>query len=476
MSGRSLREAGNERWQRTLEGALRASGQSVYEVDLQEGALRWPLAGDTVLGHPTARLANLGQWLDCVHPEDRLLAQAALVGSSGTPGPDPVVPCIRFLDPSGATRWLEVSSLRERRDGRDFGVGMLVDVTARREAARHREFPASVLRGLREAVVVVDGAGCIHWHNAAFAAQCGLPGELLVSRALADFCCAAEARRIEQQQDIRDAVRRRGAWQGRVDVRRADGRIAFTEACVTLLPGTHEELWVHVRRDVTERVELEEAAVAATRAEQRQLGLELHDRLGQELAGTSMLVRTLRNAMAAGGPPDPQLLGDVEHLLQGAVARCRDLAQGVSPFLIADGGLGAAIEDLLARTRRGAALEMRAGLCPRTARLDGNFGYHLFRIVQLALATLLHREGVSRIDLQAWHEEDDRVALALVADGRRDAAGGADLRMLAHRLALLGGTWEPLEAGQGRSGVIAMVPLPGAGEARPTRPPLARPA
>jgi PAS domain S-box-containing protein len=462
--------------QGTLGGVLRDSGLFVYEFDPLDGRLDWPLAGDALLGHPVVQLGRLGGWLECVHPDDRALAQAAIVAPPAAPEPELPAPCIRFFDFAGASHWLEVRGSHVRRGARDLVVGALVDVTARRAAEQPLEFRARVLESLREAVAVTDGAGRIEWHNAAFATQAGAPGERLAGRGLAEFCGAPEARRIEKQQEIRDALRRRGAWQGRIDVRRADGGIAVTEAGVTPLPGTEDGLWVHVRRDVTERVELEEASLAAARAEQQRLGLELHDRLGQDLAGTSMLVRTLRNAMATGQAPDPLLLRDVEQLLQASVARCRDLAQGVSPFVIEDGGLGAAVEDLLARTRRGASLALRAGLCPRTARLDGNFGYHVFQVVQLALAALLCREGVSGIDLQAWHEEDDRVALALVGDGRRDAADGADLRMLAHRLALLGGSWEALEASHGRSGLIALVPLPSAGGATAMRPAFARPA
>lgn len=328
------------------------------------------------------------------------------------------------------------------------------------EAGPHFEFGAQVLDALREAVAVTDRDGGILWANAAFAALAGVPRTALAGRPLETFCAAPQARRIEQHQEIRDALARRGAWQGRIDLRRADGSVAATEAGVTMLPSEQGDLWIHVRRDITERLALEEAAVAASRAQQQRLGLELHDRLGQDLAGTSMLVRTLRNAIVAGSAPDAALLGDVENLLQTAVARCRDLAQAVSPFVIDDAGLGAAIEDLAARTRRDTGLAIHAGVCPRSARLEGNFAYHLYCLVQLALAGALGHDGVSRIDLQIWHEEDERVALAIVGDGRGEPRAGADARLLAHRLALLGGSSEPLEASRGRHGLIAMLPLP----------------
>lgn len=458
----------------TLRAILQAAGTCAYEYDVASGALRWPLAGDEAFGHGTDRLDRLERWLDLVHPEDRLLAHAAMAEPAPGPSSGAAAPCFRLRDPSGSDRWIEVRGRRLAHGPGPVCVGLLADVTARRESERQLELAARVLETLRHAVAVADVAGTVQWHNAAFAALVGLPGTRLVGRTLAEYCAAPAARRIEQQQEIRDAVMRRGSWQGRIDMRRADGRVAVTEAGVDLAPGPAGDLWVHVRHDVTERVELEEVAVAAARAEQQRLGLELHDQLGQELAGTSMLVRTLRNALVAGQAPDAGLLRDVEHLLQNSVARCRDLAQGVSPFVIDDGGLGAALEDLASRTRRGSGLAIRLGVCPRAARLDGNIGYHLFRVTQLALATLLCRDAVTAVDLQVWREDDDRVALALVADGRCEPGQGADMRMLTHRLALLGGSWETLEASHGRSGLIAMVPLPAAGEGTLTRPALLR--
>ena len=71
------------------------------------------------------------------------------------------------------------------------------------------------------------------------------------------------------------------------------------------------------------------------------------------------------------------------------------------------------------------------------------------------------RPDVRSVDLQLWYEDDDRVALAVVADGVVAGHGpeSPDERLLRHRLALLAGSFEPLQAGRGRSGLIAMVPV-----------------
>ena len=80
--------------------------------------------------------------------------------------------------------------------------------------------------------------------------------------------------------------------------------------------------------------------------------------------------------------------------------------------------------------------------------------------MQAALADALDREGVSAIDLEVWREEDDRLALAVVADGRTGPQPGPEARLFRHWLAQLGGSAEPLDASRGRSGLIAILPIP----------------
>jgi PAS domain S-box-containing protein len=446
-----------------LAAALRASGLVPFEYDPQSGRLAWLAdAGQGVLGHPVAALGSLQAWLERVHPDDRAGLRADLL--DGQLPSDPAMPArrLRMRGAAGEYRWLELRGARLAEAGRTLHVGTIADVTPRRQSEQRLALCARILETIREAVTVTDRDGCILWANAAFGALVGIARDRLAGLDLQQFAAVSGARRIEQWQTMRDAIARRGAWQGRIDARHQDGSVVITDACVSVVDGEQGELWVHVHRDVTERIALEEATLDASRAEQQRLGLELHDRLGQELAGTSMLVRTLRTAVGAGAGADPTLLRDVESLLQGAVSRCRDLAQAVSPFVIDENGLGAAVHDLVHRARAATGIAaIRADVCGRAARFSGNFGYHLYRLVQLSLASMLARPGVGSVDLQLWYEDDDRVALAVVADGvvARHAAESPDERLLRHRLALLAGSCEPLQAGRGRSGLIAMVPV-----------------
>jgi PAS domain S-box-containing protein len=478
MSVTSLQVSGVEGRRATLAAALRAAGHVPFEFDPRSGRLGWPAGeGCGLLGHAPGTMGSLQAWLELVHPEERAVLSAGLLEGRFQSDPQAPASRLRMRDAAGEYRWLELRGARHLEAGRTLYVGTCVDVTPRRQSEQRLARCARILETLHEAVAVTDRDGCIQWANAAFGALVGVAHDRLAGRELQQFAAVSGARLVEQRQAMRDAIARRGAWLGRVDARRQDGSIRITEACVSAVEGENMDLWVHVHRDVTERVALEEVALDASRAEQQRLGLELHDRLGQELAGTSMLVRTLRTAVGAGAGADPALLRDVETLLQGSVSRCRDLAQAVSPFIIDESGLGAAVQDLVHRARAATGIAaIRADVCARVAAIGGNFGYHLYRLAQLSLASVLSRPGVGAVDLQVWHEEDDRVALAIVADGAvpRHAEPSPDERLLRHRLALLGGSVEPLAAGRGRSGLIAMVPVAPAALPAAASPPAAQ--
>lgn len=466
MSGTPSQDARDAQRAGAVLAALQAAGQVAFECRRDDGELRWYGASAGLLGHPAGALDSLRCFLEQVHPDDQLLAQAAVAGHLGGVVPE-AAPEFRFRDAEGRWHWLEVRAA-DTGDGADRAcVGILIDVTARHEAGQRLLRCERILAAQRDAVLVADDADRIVWHNAAFATLVGEGGRTLRGRSLQEFDRASPARCIERRQEMRDSVARRGSWLGRIDVVREDGRVAVTETLVTALDDASGAHWLHVRRDVTERVELDEAATRETRLEQQRLGLALHDGLGQELAGTSMLVRTLRNALGTGAEPDVALVRDVESLLQASVARCRDLAQGLAPFVIDDDGVGAAITDLVARSRRQRGVAIQAAVCPRAARLDGNFGLQVFRLVQAALADALGRDGTSSVDLQVWHEEDDRLVLAMVADGRVAVPPSPESRLFGHWLAQLGGTSEPLDASRGRCGLIAMLPVPRAGQAAP---------
>jgi signal transduction histidine kinase len=85
--------------------------------------------------------------------------------------------------------------------------------------------------------------------------------------------------------------------------------------------------------------------IAAGDAERRRLERDLHDGAQQRLVGLSLSLRLARSGL--GTEPDPSLVLRIEEAdgeLRTALAELREVAHGIFPAVLADEGLGAALE------------------------------------------------------------------------------------------------------------------------------------
>ena len=198
--------------------------------------------------------------------------------------------------------------------------------------------------------------------------------------------------------------------------------------------------------DITERRRLEDALQQATLREQRRLGRELHDGLGQELTGLAMLATSLARAHASG---DPQLAADLEQLSAIAsrtIATCKNIARGLAPVTSTDGGLSDALRALTAELSRqtGSPLDVAfsdESTAPLCVSLDTC--NQIFRIVQEALSNAMaHADArVVRVRLVV---DAQRLVVAVSDDGRGIAGGparrgGMGLQTIRDRATAIGG-------------------------------------
>ncbi len=121
--------------------------------------------------------------------------------------------------------------------------------------------------------------------------------------------------------------------------RTRDGRILAVEVWTRGidLGGRAAELVFAV--DVTERRALGGALIDAIANEQRRLGREMHDGLGQELTGLALSARALATRAERDGDPVAAPLIQIASLARGCIEAARRIAQGLSPLIDADGNL-----------------------------------------------------------------------------------------------------------------------------------------
>jgi signal transduction histidine kinase len=189
---------------------------------------------------------------------------------------------------------------------------------------------------------------------------------------------------------------------------------------------------------------LERQILRASEEARRLVGHDLHDGLGQHLAGAAMRARVLVRRLDAGGSPDAADARVVEELLSRSVAWTRDLAAGLSPTGCHADGLPAALSELAAQTERTYGVRCRFHAEPNTGGLGEEAAPHLYSIAQEAVGNAARHARPSLIRV-ALSRAPGVVILTVEDDGTGIAAprqGGSGMHTMRYRAQLIGARLE----------------------------------
>ncbi len=195
--------------------------------------------------------------------------------------------------------------------------------------------------------------------------------------------------------------------------------------------------------DVTERRAFGRALIDAVAAEQRRIGQEMHDGLGQELTGLALSARALANRAARERDAIADDLDQLALLATSCIQDARLIVQGLSPLTDADGNLEAALEALARRSSMsGTPVQFRSEHdAPLTVDLKSR--NHLYRIAQEAVQNSLKHAGARSIEI-ALEVRRGSVRLEILDDGRGLPAegtrgGGLGMRTMRFRSSAIAG-------------------------------------
>jgi PAS domain S-box-containing protein len=210
---------------------------------------------------------------------------------------------------------------------------------------------------------------------------------------------------------------------------------------------------VGTTHDITERRALEEQVLAAAENEQRRIGHDLHDGLGQQLTGMELFCHSLTADLEKKAP---DLIGPVSKIgeqLRETIRQTRALSRGLSPVTADADGLANALHELAANTRTLARIDCRFTNRKPALLRDPGTAIHLYRIAQELVNNALKHGRAKRIRISLV-SRGSRVELKVVDDGKGfgEPAGkveGMGLRVMRYRAHLIGGTLE-FESGPGQ--------------------------
>jgi PAS domain S-box-containing protein len=228
-----------------------------------------------------------------------------------------------------------------------------------------------------------------------------------------------------------------------VTAQRADGTLVSVELTITKLDIAGPPLFVGYLRDIGERIEADEALrrsrlqlLRATDEARRRLERDLHDGAQQRLVGLALTLRMARAQVEQDPAGAIALLDEAQEDLASATEELRELARGLHPAVLTDGGLGPALRGLIARL----PLEVAISGVP-DGRLPIDVESTAYFVVAEGLTNVARYSGTQRARVELRHE-NGHLAIEVSDYGRggADMDAGTGLRGLAARVAVHDGT------------------------------------
>jgi PAS domain S-box-containing protein len=200
----------------------------------------------------------------------------------------------------------------------------------------------------------------------------------------------------------------------------------------------HARLFAAVIVDISEQQQLQREILEIPVSEQRRIGQELHDGLGQQLTGLGLLATSLLNKASK---PEHELAAKLAKGLQEAISQVRALSRGLMPVDVDAEGLMNSIENLVAEIRSLSDVSISLTINSRVHILDNSSALHLYRIVQEALNNAIKHARASQIQV-SMGIEGLRGCLVIRDNGAGfrqspENSSGLGLRIMQHRCGLI---------------------------------------
>ena len=387
------------------------------------------------------------RWYSQVHPDDKMRwsVEAAELFFTGKP----LRSAYRVLSRDGRVIWFHCEAKMIRRDDGSpwfiHGVGFDITDLKRTEEAleEERNVVTAILDTVGALVIVLDAEGRIVRFNRAcerstgytFAEAAGKHvWDLFIPQgASAGFKMNFEKMRAGQLQSdyechwlVRDGTRRLIAWSG------------------TSLGGRTPAYVIATGIDITERKQLEKAILDISEREQRRIGQDLHDGLGQHLTGIAFMSKVQEQKLKEKRLPYAADAAKIVRLVNQAIDKTRELARGLSPVVSDSHGLMSALRQLGAEVEDvfGVTCHLR---CETPVLIDDvSLATHLYHISQEAVSNSVKHGKARTIEITLAANEN-RGMLTIQDDGlgcRKIPVNskGMGHHIMTHRAKMIGGT------------------------------------
>lgn len=190
---------------------------------------------------------------------------------------------------------------------------------------------------------------------------------------------------ITERKEIEDQIRQLNeALELRVVERTLDLRAAVTS----------------LESEIERRQRLEREILEISEREQSRLGQDLHDGLGQELAGIALIGNVLATQLDAESHPLAETASNIATYILQTIDSARRLAKGFYPIELNRYGLWLALEDLATQTSQRVGIHCELRQNGEFPTLDESARIHVYRIVQESIGNAIKHGKAKRIIIE----------------------------------------------------------------------------
>lgn len=316
----------------------------------------------------------------------------------------------------GAVFPMDLSVSEVRLAGRRIFTGFIRDITERKTAEKALLHYAALVRSSDDAIIgkTLDGQ-ITSWNKGAETIFGYKAGEVIGK----PVSIIIPPDRVAEERMILEKISRGESVEHYETVRRRkDDRMV--DISVTISPIRERDGKIigasKVARNITDRKRLENEILEISEREQRRIGNDLHDGLGQELAGIELMCRALEQKLATKSKSEARQVGDIGRHIREAVTHARKLAHGLSPVELENDGLMSALQGLAANVQKLFRLQCQFE-CPEQVLVRNNvLATHLFRIAQEAINNAV-KHGKAKHIVISLKPVSDMIILTVTDDG-----------------------------------------------------------
>ncbi|HEV8549128.1 MAG TPA: ATP-binding protein [Polyangiaceae bacterium] len=186
----------------------------------------------------------------------------------------------------------------------------------------------------------------------------------------------------------------------------------------------------------------ERDVVAVTDAVQRRIGHDLHDGLGQLLAGAAMIAKSLSQRAPAALRDDFERL---VHTLNDATGRVQSIARGLAPLRLSGISASEILRDACAAVQADARVEIAFDIDPSAEHQGEAANVQMSLIAQEAVRNALRHGHATRITVRL-DRDGERIVLSIHDNGAGfgvpRSRPGLGLESMEYRARALGGSLE----------------------------------